>query len=61
VCNGYLPTELTSEEECKMGCAECDCWCHFTSPIQTEPIATTRRLYAPRFATCALIAESFSI
>jgi hypothetical protein len=30
VCNGYLPTELASEEERKMGCAECcDCWCHF--------------------------------
>ena len=29
VCNGYLPTELASEEERKMGCAECcDCWCH---------------------------------
>jgi hypothetical protein len=24
-----LPTELASEEERKMGCAECcDCWCH---------------------------------
>jgi len=31
VCNEYLPTELASEEESKMGCAECcDCWCHFT-------------------------------
>jgi hypothetical protein len=31
VSNGYLPTELASEEERKMGCAECcDCWCHFT-------------------------------
>ena len=31
VCNGYLPTELASEEERKMGCAECcDCWCHFS-------------------------------
>jgi hypothetical protein len=31
VCNGYLPTELASEEKRKMGCAECcDCWCHFT-------------------------------
>jgi hypothetical protein len=30
VCNGYLLTELASEEERKMGCAECcDCWCHF--------------------------------
>jgi len=30
VCNGYLPTKLASEEERKMGCAECcDCWCHF--------------------------------
>ena len=29
VCNGYLPTELASEQERKMGCAECcDCWCH---------------------------------
>jgi hypothetical protein len=29
VCNGYLPTELASEGERKMGCAECcDCWCH---------------------------------
>jgi hypothetical protein len=29
VCNGYLPTGLASEEERKMGCAECcDCWCH---------------------------------
>ena len=26
VCNGYLPTKLASEEERKMGCAEC--WCH---------------------------------
>ena len=47
VCNGYLPTELASEEERKMGCAECcDCWCHFTS--QTGAIATTQRLYALR-------------
>jgi hypothetical protein len=30
VCNGYLPTEMASEEERKMGYAECcDCWCHF--------------------------------
>ena len=29
MCNGYLPTKLASEEERKMGCAECcDCWCH---------------------------------
>jgi hypothetical protein len=29
VCNGYLPTELASEQERKMGCVECcDCWCH---------------------------------
>jgi hypothetical protein len=28
VCNRYLPTKLASEEERKMGCAECcDCWC----------------------------------
>ena len=31
VCNGYLPTELASEEERKWGYAECcDCWCHFS-------------------------------
>jgi hypothetical protein len=31
VCNGYLPTELATEEERKWGCAECcDCWCHLT-------------------------------
>jgi hypothetical protein len=41
VCNGYLPTELASEEECKMGCAECcDCWCHFTF---TNPDGTERQ------------------
>jgi hypothetical protein len=39
MCNGYLPTELGSEEERKMGCAECcDCWCHFafTNPDGSE-------------------------
>jgi len=39
VCNGYLPTELASEEERKMGCADCcDCWCHFafTTPDGCE-------------------------
>jgi hypothetical protein len=41
VCNGYLPTELASEEERKMGCAECcDCWCHFTF---TNPDGTERQ------------------
>ena len=40
MCNGYLPTELASEEERKMGCAEyCDFWCHFTftNPDGTDP------------------------
>jgi hypothetical protein len=33
VCNGYLPTELASEEERKMGCAEC---CDCSDEIETE-------------------------
>ena len=39
VCNGYLPTDLASEEERKRGCAEgCECWCHlaFTNADGSE-------------------------
>jgi hypothetical protein len=50
VCNGYLPTELASEEERKMGCAECcDCWCHFNFTNPDGSVATTQRPSAPRF------------
>jgi hypothetical protein len=52
LCNGYLPTELASEQERKMGCAECcDCWCHFTF-TNPDGNRSGRRLsaYALRFA-----------
>ena len=57
VCNGYLPTELASGEERKLGCAEnCDCWCH--GNLSNEDGTDREDAEALRAEICRLNLES---